>query len=137
MEMIRLSDAGWSVPQIARSFQLKEDTVRHWLKRFLHHGGFDALSDQPHRGQVSQLTPALLAALRQELAASDRTWTARQLAAWLEERHGVRFSRDHLSFLLRRARLSYKRTERSLRHKQDPAAVAAKQAALEELEKGG
>jgi hypothetical protein len=33
--------------------------------------------------------------------------------------------------------LTYKRTERSLRHKQEPAQVAAKQAALQELEKGG
>lgn len=137
LEMIRLADAGFSVPRIAHHFQLREDTVRHWIKRFLSHGGFEALSDQPHRGQVSQLTPALLAALRQELAATERTWTARQLAGWLAEHHGVHFCRDHLGFLLRRAGLTYKRTERSLRHKQDPEQVTAKQTELQELEKGG
>jgi len=43
---------------------------------------------------------------------------------------------DHPGFLLRRAGLSYKRTERSLQHKQDPAAVQEKRAALAALEKG-
>ena len=78
--------------------------------------GFDALPDQPHRGQVSQLTPALLAALRELIASTERTWTARQLADWLAEHHDVHFSRDHLGFLLRRAGLTYKRTERHLQH---------------------
>lgn len=137
LEMVRLADAGFSVPWIANHFHLQQATVRYWIKRFLHHGGFAALADQPHRGQVSQLTPALLAALRQELAASERTWTTRQLAAWLAAQYDVQLSADHLGFLLRRAGLSYKRTERSLRHKQDPVQVAAKQEALHELEKGG
>ena len=135
LEMVRLAAAGWNVPQIARHFQLREDTVRTWIKRFLA-GGFDALPDPPHPGQTSQLTPALLAAVRQEIEKADRTWTARQLADWLAQHHGLRLSRDHLGFLLRRAGLSYKRTERTLKHKQDPAQVAAKRAELQELEKG-
>jgi transposase len=137
LEMVRLSDAGFSIPWIARHFQVQEATVRRWIKQFLSGGSFAALADQPHRGQTSQLTPALLAALRAELAATERTWTAPQLAYWLAEQHGVQLSADHLGFLLRRAGLSYKRTERSLRHQQDPAQVAAKQAELAELEKGG
>jgi transposase len=103
----------------------------------LSQGSFAALADQPHRGRTSQFTPALLAALRAELAATERTWTAPQLTAWLAEQHGLQLSPDHLGFLLRRAGLRYKRTERSLRHQQDPVQVAAKQAELQELEKGG
>lgn len=137
LEMVRLSAAGFSVPWIARHFQVQEATVRHWIKQFLAQGDFAALSDQPHRGQTSQLTPTLLAALRAELAATERTWTAPQLAHWLTEQHGVELSADHLGFLLRRAGLSYKRTERSLRHQQDPVQVATKQAELHALEKGG
>jgi len=135
LEMVRLSDAGFHVPWIARHLRGQEATVRRWLKQFLQHG-FDALADQPHRGQTSQLTPVLLATLRQQIATTDRTWTAAQLAGWLAAHHGLYLSADHLGFLLRRAGLSYKRTERSLRHQQDPTQVAAKQAELQALEKG-
>jgi hypothetical protein len=38
---------------------------------------------------------------------------------------------------LTRAKLSYQRTSRSLKHKQDPDEVAAKQATLEVLQKRG
>jgi transposase len=135
LEMVRLSDAGFSIPRIARLLSFHEATVRCWIKRFLAEG-FDGLPDQPHVGQTSQLTPVLLNALREELSRTARTWTAGQLADWLATHHGLRLTPDHLGFLLRRTGLSYKRTERSLKHKQDPAAVQQKREALQELEKG-
>lgn len=135
LEMVRLLDAGWRVPQIAQHLRVSPRRVRFWLQQFLA-AGFDALADQPHPGQTSRLTPALVELVRQELAKGDRTWTTRQLAAWLEEHHGVSFSRDHLGVLLRRAGLSCRRTERDLGHKQDPEQVAVCQADLETLEKG-
>ena len=135
LEMVRLSDAGWSVPQIARHLRLDEQRVRYWIKRFLA-GGFSALPDQPHRGQPSRLTPAVLAALKAELAQGDRTWTAQQLADWLAEHHQVAVSADWLGRKLRRAGMAYKRTRRGLKHQQDPAAVAVKAAELRALERG-
>ena len=135
LEMVRLCDAGWRVPQIARHLRVSPRRVRHWLKRFLE-AGFEALPDQPHLGQTSRLTPALQAVVRQELAKGERTWTTRQMAVWLAETHGVSFSRDHLGVLLRRAGLSCRRTERDLGHKQDPEQVAPFRADLETLEKG-
>lgn len=135
LEMVRLSAAGWRVPQISSHLRVSPRRVRFWLKRFLERG-FEALADQPHPGQSSRLTPALLEAVRQELAKGERPWTTRQLAAWLAETHGVSFSRDHLGMLLRRAGLSCRRTERDLGHKQDPEAVATFRADLETLEKG-
>ena len=136
LEMVRLSDAGWSVPRIAAHLQCGQARVRHWLKRFLAEG-CAGLPDQPHLGQTSRLTPELLAALQARIAQGDRTWTAAQLAAWLAEEHAVHLSADWLGRLLKRARISYKRTHRSLKHQQDPDTVAAKQAELVELEKGG
>jgi transposase len=135
LEMVRLADAGHSIPQIAALLRISEVRVRYWVKRFLTLG-FDALVDQPHLGQPSQLTPALLAAIQTELAKGDRTWTARQLAEWLAAQHGVEFSPDWLGEKLGRARLSYKRTTRSLQHKQNQALVAERRADLETLEKG-
>lgn len=136
LEMVRLSDAGWSVPKIARHFAQHEQTVRAWIKAFLK-GGFDALPNKPRGGKHSALTSAMLDAVRAELAKGQRTWTAAQLADWLAEHHGVRLSTDRLRVHLRRAKLSWQRTSRSLKHKQNLAEVADKQAELEELEKKG
>jgi len=135
LEMVRLADAGWSIPKIAKHLRISEVRVRYWIKRFLA-AGFDALPDQPHRGQPSQLTPVLLEAVRAEVAQGDRTWTAAQLAEWLAAQHGVSLSPDWLGEKLGRAKLSYQRTYRHLKHKQDPEKVAERQADLETLEKG-
>lgn len=136
LEMVRLSAAGWSVPRIARHLGRCEPTVRQWIKTFLARG-FDALRDQPPAGRTSRLTPAIRAAVRAELAKGDRTWTAAQLAQWIQAQGGVRVSAAHLRRFRRRWQLSYKRTGRSLRHKQQPEEVAAKQRELATLEKRG
>jgi transposase len=136
LEMVRLSHAGFRIPQIAAVLTISEQRVRHWIKAFLK-GGFAALPDQPHHGQASAFTPDIEAALRQEIGKGEQTWTAPQVAAWAEERFGLHLCRDHWSFLLQRAGLSYKRTARSLKHKQDAAAVAQRQEQLEALEKRG
>jgi len=136
LEMVRLCAAGYRVAEIARLLRYSPQRVRGWLRRF-RDGGFDALLDRPHPGRPGSLTPALLQALREELDRTPRTWTAGQIAQWLAKEHGVCLHPDHLSTLLKQAGLSYKRTERSLKHKQDPEAVAAVTAQLQELEKRG
>ena len=123
-EMIRLSDAGWSVPKIARHLGLPEQTVRAWIKVFLAHG-LAGLPNKPHARPHSALTPQVLTAARPMLRARGRTWTGGQRAAWLAQEHGLQLSASRVHYHLRRAGLSYQRTSRSLRHKQDPAAVAA------------
>ncbi len=134
LEMIRLSDAGWSIPTIARHLGQHEQTVRAWIKVFLA-GGFVALPNKPRGGKQAALTPGILEALRSELARGHRTWTAAQLAEWIAEQHGVRLSTGRLPIHLKRAKLSYQRTSRSRKHKQKPEEVTEKQAALERLEK--
>ena len=134
LEMVRLSDAGWSVPRIARHLGQHEQTVRAWIKAFLA-GGFDALPNQPRGGKHSALTSSMLETVRSEVAKRERTWTAAQLADWVAEQHGVRLSTDRIRVHLRRAKISWQRTSRSLKHKQDPDEVAERQLALEALEK--
>lgn len=135
LEMVRLSHAGWSVPQIATHLGLHEQTVRTWIKAFVA-GGFDALLNQPRGGLLrSALTPALLAAARMMIAASGRTWTARQLADWFATEHGVRLSPSRVRIHLRRAGLSYHRTSRTLKPKQDPTAVADFKTDADDLKK--
>jgi putative transposase len=135
LEMIRLSDAGWSVPRIASRLGQHDQTVRYWIKAFLT-GGLEALGDKPHGGKVSQLTPDILAAVIQHLRTSPQTWTAAQIADWTAEHHPVRISPGRMRVHLRRAQLSYKRTSRSLKHKQKAEEVAAKEVCLETLKKG-
>ena len=135
LEMIRLAGTGLSIPRVAAILGISEPRVRYWIQRFLA-DGFDALPDQPHQGRPSALTPAIQTALKAELRKGDRTWNARQIADWVAEQHGVCLSPRHLARLLHRGKLSYKRTNRSLKHKQDPQQVATKEADLETLEKG-
>jgi transposase len=136
LEMVRLSGAGWSIPRIAGHLQVSEVRVRYWIKRYLA-AGFDALPDAPHPGRQSALTAAMLAAIRHEIRTAGKTWTAAQVAEWVQKQFGLRLTADHLSRMLGRGHLSYKRTHRSLRHKQDAERVAAKRAELRELQKRG
>src|ERR687893_3252527 len=95
LEMVRLADAGWSAPRIARHLGQHEQTVRSWLKAFLDRG-FDALVNKPRGGKHSALTPAILDAVRTELAKADRTWTAGQLTDWIAQPHSVRLRVDRV-----------------------------------------
>jgi transposase len=136
LEMVRLSDAGWSIPRIAAHLGISDKRVRHWIKTFLV-GGFDALPDRPHLGQTSALTQAMEEALRTQLRGEPRTWTAAQVANWLAQQFGVRLTPDYLARRLKRARIAYKRTGRSLHHKQNSEAVATTKAQREEQAKRG
>ena len=137
LEMVRLSDAGWSVPRIARHLGCHEQTVRKYIKAFLA-GGFERLRDRPRPGRPRRLTEAHLEALDQLLDETERTWTTPQLVDWLRREHGVSVHPDYLSVLLKRRRFRWKRTKRSLTHKQgDPTLQAAAETALEELKKSG
>lgn len=134
--MVRLCDASWSIPKIARHLAIHEQTVRLWLKAFIT-GGFDALSNKPRGGDTSDLTPAMLEAARTEIAKRERTWSAQQVADWIAEHDAVRIGPGRMRVHLKRAKLSYQRTARSLHHKQDPDEVAKRKDQLQELEKRG
>jgi transposase len=136
LEMVRLSDASWSVPKIARHLSIHEQTVRAWIKAFIANG-FDALVNKPRGGDTSDLTPAMLESVRTEIGKGTRTWTASQICEWVAEQHGVRISPGRMRVHLKRAKLSYQRTARSLKHKQKPEEVAERKAVLEDLEKKG
>src|SRR2546423_15347714 len=84
LEMVRLSDAGWSVPRIARHLGQHEQTVRTWIKAFLD-GAFEALPNKPRGGKESALTAPMLESVRAEVATGTRTRTAAQLAVRVAE----------------------------------------------------
>jgi transposase len=135
LEMVRLCDAGWSVPKIAHHLGSHENTVRAWVKAFIAQG-FDALSNKPRGGDTSDVTPAMLETVRTEIGKGERTWSASEAADWVADEHGVRISPGRMRVHLKRAKLSYQRTSRSLKHKQKPDEVAKRKDQLQELEKG-
>lgn len=136
LEMVRLADAGWHIPQIAIHLSQHEQTVRYWIKAFLK-SGFDALDNKPRGGATSALTPEILVTVQNEVTTSNRTWNAEQIATLITERFGIVRGPDQVRRKLRQVCLSYKRTGRRLRHKQKPEEVASKKAELDTLEKGG
>jgi transposase len=136
LEMLRLSDAGWSIPQIARHLGAHEQTVRRWIKSFLLEG-FDALVTPPRSGMPSAITQEILTSVRSWIEKGDRIWSARQIAEEVGRVYGIGYSAKHWRHLLRREKIAYKRTSRNLKHKQNPEQVATKQSELEALQKRG
>ncbi|GAC1454692.1 MAG: hypothetical protein PVSMB4_15260 [Ktedonobacterales bacterium] len=136
LEMVRLSDLGQTIPQIAQTLGHHDQTVRKYLKAFIA-DGFTALPDRPISGRPPALTRADLNALGHLLdaaAARGETWTTPRLRHWLASERGVRISTGRLGVLLRRERMRWKRTKHSVRHLQKDAALQeAAQAHLESL----
>lgn len=119
IEMVLLSDGGWSPPRIAAYLGYCGQTVRDALRAFLARGT-DAL--QPFRSgpppdaeRRTQVTDEL-----KRLLAEDRTWTSRQLAGALAER-GISLGARQVRRYLKRLGARYRRTAQTLKHKQDPA----------------
>jgi len=135
LEMVRLADAGWTIPRIARHLGCHEQTARKYVKAFVAEG-FAALPDRPRPGRPPTVTAAHLDALEGLLDAGGRTWTTPQLVAWLDREHGVRVHPDHLSVLLHKRRFGWKRTVTSVAHKRrDPGGYEAKVEELAGLKK--
>jgi transposase len=125
LEMVRLSDLGLTIPQIAVYLDLHQHTVRKYLKAFLA-DGFAALPDRPIPGRPPTLTPQHLAALGEVLdhaATIGQTWTIPHLCAWLAREHGVSISARQLHRLLRRQRFRWKHTKPDLGHRRPDATL--------------
>lgn len=133
VEMICLADAGWGAPTIAAHLGYNPVTVRRLLRRFpqtgvvgLHRRPPGPPPDTARRAQVEAALNALLD--------QDRTWTAAQLAAALADEYGIALSaRQTRKYLGRIA--AWRRTVRTLRHKQDSVKAERAKAVLGSLKK--
>ena len=132
VEMVGLTDAGWSASRIATHLACNPVTVRRLLRRFPTTGVAGLRrkppGPPPDTARRAQVEAALTALLDQ-----DRTWTAAQLAEALAA-DGISLSaRQTRKYLGRIA--AWRRTVRSLRHKQDPRKAARAKAVLTALKK--
>ena len=133
LEILLLSDAGWSPPAIAQHLHCHPHTVRAVLHAFQARGTAALFPrrtgpapDRARRGRI-------LGLLR-DLLDQDRTWTAAQLADALRPGGidlGGRQVRRYLALL----GAGYRRTASTLGHKQDPAKVQRAKIVLASLKK--
>jgi len=118
LEMVLMSAAGWSPPNIAAHLGRHPHTVRAALKGFAARGTAafypDAPGPDPDHARRAAVTGKLA-----DLLGQDRTWTARQLADALGVGIGHRQTRRYLGLL----KAGYRRTAQTVGHKQDPAKV--------------
>jgi transposase len=129
VEMVALSVAGWKVREIAGHLKYCEETVRRVFRQYKVEGlkavRLEPPGPEPDLGRRGQVEEALRA-----LLAESRTWTAGQLSEALRERGMELSTRQTRRYLGRVA--SWRRTKRSLKHKQDEgkAAKAGEELAL-------
>ncbi len=133
-QMVLLSADGWSPPRIAAHVGYHPHTVRAVLRRFAERGVAGLAPDPPGPPPATQRRAQVTAAL-DRLLAQTRTWTAAQLAAALQA-EGIALSTRQTRKYLGRMRAHWRRTVRTLKHKQDPAKVARATQTLEALKNG-
>jgi transposase len=100
---ILLTLSGWTSPDIAAAFGVREDTARLWRSTFMQ-GGVEALRKRVPPGPAPLKAERALAVAEELLAApvADRpNWTLPRLADEIEKREGLRISRSRLSVVLR------------------------------------
>lgn len=133
VEMVLLSAAGWSPPRIAAHLAVHAVTVRKLLERWPREGTECVRRGRPgpppDTARREQVTTALDA-----LLGHDRTWTAAQLATALGEQ-GIALSTRQTRKYLGRMGARWRRTVRTLHHKQDPERVATAAQELDVLKK--
>jgi transposase len=128
LEMVLLSDAGWSAPRIAAHLGCHPHTARKALRLFQQHGaaGFARRRPGPPPDRDRH---ARVVGLLADLLAQERTWTSAQLAESLRP-HGILLSARQVRRYLKLLKAGYRRTASTLKHKQDPAKVERAKAVL-------
>lgn len=135
LEMVKAAHLGYDLGQIAAWSGRSERTVRRWLAAF-QAGGVAALADAPRPGRPRKADAAYLSVLEQAMATPPRHlglpfdgWTSGRLSAYLRQQTGVRLAPGWLRVLLHRQQFASGRPKHTLAQLQDPAEVAACQAA--------
>ncbi len=131
LEMVKGVALGQDLRTIVRWSGRTAPTVRHWLGRFAV-GGIAALRDAPRAGRPAHAAAAYRRAAEAALGTPPRAlrlpfdvWTSDRLSAYLAATTGVRIAPGWLRALLGRWDYVCGRPKHTLKHLQDPTAVAA------------
>ncbi|MDG3005876.1 IS630 family transposase [Paludisphaera mucosa] len=118
IEMVALSDVGWSAPRIADHLGRRPQTVRDLLRSFNARGVAALRPFASGPAPDAERSDRVVSALG-EMLGERRTWTSRQLAEALAGR-GIGMGPRQVRRYLKRMGARYRRTGSTLRHKQDP-----------------
>jgi putative transposase len=133
LEMVLLSDAGWSPPRIAAHLGCHPHTARKALRLF-HQQGMAGFSRRRPGPPPDQARRDRITGLLAELLGQERTWTSAQLAQALQP-HGIVLGAPQVRRYLKLLQAGYRRTASTLKHKQDPAKVERAKTVLGGLKK--
>jgi transposase len=141
LEMVKAAGQGYDLGAIAAWSRRSPRTVRFWLERFTA-GGMDALADAPRPGRPVRADASYRAALETAVETSPRSlgfafdvWTSTRLSRYLEDTTGIHIAPGWVRVLLSQLDFVSGRPKYTLRHLQDPDAVAASVAQIEAAEK--
>lgn len=134
VEMLLLLAGGWSVRQVADYFGCCLATVRRLVHRY-ERAGLAAVRRQPPGPTADLLRQQQVTGAVDRLLRQERTWTAGQLADALAG-EGIQLGARQVRRYLHLMGAGYRRTVRTLHHKQDPARVAQARADLAAFKKG-
>jgi transposase len=97
-KIVLASDDGLSIGEIGRSFGQDHQVVRRWIKRYLDLG-YDGLRDRHRTGRPSAFEAAvwqklatIVVQLPEKFGLPIARWSVRELARFLERRHGWKVS---------------------------------------------
>jgi putative transposase len=133
LEMVFLSDAGWSPPRIAGHLGYYPQTVRNLLHAFQRRGQSALYPGRTGPAPDAVRRDRVLGVLT-ELLGQDRTWTSAQLAEALRP-HGVLLGGRQIRRYLRLLKAGYRRTASTLGHKQDRVKVERAKGVLGNVKK--
>jgi transposase len=122
IEMIALSNGGWRVSRLASHLGYSIETVRRLFRRFPTEG-FGAIRHEAPGPAKDEDRRKAVETMLERLLREPRTWTSGQLAEALG-REGIVLSGRQVRRYLRRLDANWRRTKRSLGHKQNPEKVA-------------
>jgi transposase len=102
LRALELLAAGYRASQVARVLGVSPGAVSQWSKR-ARSGGAEALLRRKRHGRDARLSASQLEELR--LVLGDRlsrgAWTTREVAAMIEKKWGIHYSRAHVSRILK------------------------------------
>jgi putative transposase len=133
LEMLFLSDAGWSPPRIAAHLGYDPQTVRKVLHGWRQHGRAILFPAKPGPEPDTARRDRILGHLT-DLLGQERTWTSAQLAEALRP-HGFTLGGRQIRRYLHQLNAGYRRTASTLEHKQDPVKVERAKGVLSNLKK--
>ena len=136
LEMVKAAALGDDVERIARWSGRSEARVERWLARFAA-GGVAALRDATRSGRPVRADEGYLRAMETALETPPgalgltfEVWTSERLSVYLEQQTGVHVCPGWLRALLGQHGWVCGRPKHTLKHLQDPTAVAASKAEL-------